>query len=63
MFCEHTAKAKKEGLCAKCAELKPFAQFKTCKDQCFNCKQCGWFYGTGAKEDMAGKPIVWGMSK
>lgn len=57
MFCEHNAKAKKEGLCAKCAELKPYKQFKTCKKQCFNCKECGWFYGPGAEENKIGKPV------
>jgi len=53
MFCEH----KKDGLCAKCGELKPYKQFKTCKKQCFNCKECGWFYGSGAGEDKAGRPV------
>jgi hypothetical protein len=57
MFCEHNAKAKKEGLCAKCAELKPYIQFKTCKNQCFACKECGLFYGPGAGEDKAGRPV------
>lgn len=57
MFCEHNVKAKKEGTCAKCSELKPYMQFKTCKAQCFNCKECGWFYGPGASEDKAGRPV------
>lgn len=57
MFCEHNAKARKEGCCAKCLELKPFKQFKTCKKQCFNCKECGWFYGPGAEESKIGKPV------
>ena len=57
MFCEHNAKQRKEGCCAKCLELKPFKQFKTCKKQCFNCKECGWFYGPGAEESKIGKPV------
>jgi len=57
MFCEHNARAKKEGLCAKCSDLKPFIQFKTCKKQCLACKECGLFYGPGASEDKAGRPV------
>ena len=59
MFCEHNSKARKEGLCPKCAELKPFIQFKYCKKQCFVCNECGWFWGPGADESLAGRPIKW----
>jgi hypothetical protein len=61
MFCPHTAKARKEGLCKECSELKPYAQFKYCKRQCFACNECGWFYGPGAKPELAGKPIKWSL--
>jgi hypothetical protein len=58
MFCEHN----KQALCTKCSELKPYVQFKYCKTQCFACKECGWFYGSGAKPELAGKPVIFGQS-
>lgn len=39
--CEHTV----TGLCKDCANLKPLLVFKMCKDKCFNCKGCGYFWG------------------
>lgn len=61
--CEHNSKAKKTGLCSKCNELKPYTTFKYCKTQCLACKECGWFYGSGASDNLAGKPVVFGYTK
>lgn len=61
--CEHNSKARKPGLCAKCNDLKPYTTFKYCKTQCLACKECGWFYGSGAPDNLAGKPVVFGYGK
>ena len=55
--CEHSMKARKEGLCAKCADIKPYTVFRVCKDECFACKQDGYFWGPSAPEDKVGKPM------
>src|ERR1017187_583169 len=63
MFCEHNSKARKPGLCAKCSDLKPYTVFKYCKKQCFSCNECGWFYGSGASDELVGRPVIFGPIK
>lgn len=60
MFCEHNSKARLEGLCKSCKEAKPYTQFKYCKEKCFSCNSCGWFYGPGAPEELVNKPVMFG---
>ena len=58
--CEHNMKERKEGLCSDCAKLKPYTVFKTCRDECFACNECGYFWGSGQEDqnkDRIGKPI------
>lgn len=52
--CKH----QRDGLCKACSETKPYYQFRICKEQCFACNQCGYFYGSGAPEALQGKPVV-----
>lgn len=53
-----TCKHKRDGLCKPCEEAKVFYEFKTCKDRCLACNQCGYFYGSGAPETLRGRPVV-----
>jgi hypothetical protein len=59
--CKHNAKLRKEGLCKECAEKKPYHQFRFCKKACLACNECGYFYGSGAKEELQGKPVIFGF--
>lgn len=52
MSCKHSS----HGFCSKCAELKPYLQFKLCKDKCFSCKNCGYFWGPA--HELNGQPVV-----
>lgn len=61
MFCEHTFKSGKSGLCSACAQKKPYYSFKYCKAQCFACKECGYFYGSGSV--LEGKPVMLGHER
>ncbi len=51
--CKHS----RDGLCKSCSEQKPYMQFKMCKDKCFKCKGCGYFWGPG-NEQLNGQPVI-----
>lgn len=39
------------------SEPKPVTlEFRYCKAKCFACRECGYFWGPGAREDLRGKP-------
>jgi len=40
----------------------PTLVFRTCKAKCFACKECGYFWGEGAREELRGKPACWPAS-
>ena len=49
----NACKHKFSGLCAECAEKKPFMVFKyneNCPTQSKDCKCCGYFWGPGAEK-------------
>jgi hypothetical protein len=54
LSCKH----KLDGLCAACAQQKPYTVFKyeECKKE--DCKCCGYFWGPG-NEKLAGQKIKW----
>lgn len=39
--CKHS----RDGFCNKCAELKPYMQFRLCKLKCFKCNECNYYWG------------------
>lgn len=47
-------------LCAKCAAIEPYLQFRTCKDKCLACNQCGYFWGPDNKK-LNGQPAKFGV--
>lgn len=54
--CKHNLKARLDGLCQPCSELKPFVQFRICSKSCMACAQCGYFWGPG-NDKQSGQPI------
>lgn len=41
----------------------PYLVFRYCKKQCFACNECGYFWGPGAPDGIAGKPATWTEEK
>lgn len=60
--CPHSVKLKLDGMCKPCADGKPYMVFRICKEQCFKCKECGWFWGPGA-DKLAGKPVYGSLTE
>lgn len=55
--CKHS----KHGHCVKCVELDPYLVFRTCKDRCFDCNECGYVWGP--KHSLSGKKPNWSEIK
>lgn len=53
--CEHNDKLRLLGLCAKCKAKDSYLIFRLCKDKCFACNDCGYFWGPDNKA-MNGQP-------
>jgi hypothetical protein len=43
-------------------EKVPYLVFRYCRNKCFACSECGWFWGP-AHDKLAGQPAHFGMEK
>lgn len=59
--CKHNRKIFKDGVCADCAIAKPLYVFRSCKDECFVCNECGYFWGPGSP--LNGQRAIFGVYK
>lgn len=47
-------------LCDKCSAEPSYMEFRLCKNKCFACNECGYFWGQGfPDEDQRGKRPYW----